>query len=141
MNAVERLQADFRTSGLTIGAHPMRYFRAGLAAEGVWMANELGGLANGRVVEVAGLVICRQQPSTAKGFVFLSLEDETGISNIILAPQVYASERSAVLRYGYLRVKGVLQNQGGVVSIKGEQVRGVESAARAAVAVASHDFC
>ena len=123
MDGMERLQADFRTSGLTIGAHPMRFFREGLVAEGVWRAEELTALGNGRMVEVAGLVICRQQPSTAKGFVFLSLEDETGISNIILSPAGFAEHQRVVRGEGYLRVMGVLQNQGGAVSVKGEVVR------------------
>ena len=140
MEAMDRLQADFRTSGLTIGAHPMRYFRDALTAAGVWRAGELAGLGHGRPVEVAGLVICRQQPSTAKGFVFLSLEDETGIANIILAPLVYAEFRGVILREGYLRVAGRLQNQSGVVSVKGEAVYAVTVRA-AAPRVASHDFC
>ncbi len=140
MEAIDRLRADFRTSGLTIGAHPMQYFRTALTAAGVWRAGELTALGNGRVVEVAGLVICRQQPSTAKGFVFLSLEDETGISNIILTPQVYAEFRPVVLQEGYLRVVGRLQNQSGVVSVKGEAVYPVNLPA-AAPQVASHDFC
>jgi error-prone DNA polymerase len=140
MEAIDRLRADFRTSGLTIGAHPMRYFREALTAAGVWRAGELAGLGNGRTVEVAGLVICRQQPSTAKGFVFLSLEDETGIANIILTPQVYAEFRPVILREGYLRVAGRLQNQSGVVSVKGEAVYPVNLRAEAPL-VASHDFC
>jgi error-prone DNA polymerase len=140
MEAMDRLQADFRTSGLTIGAHPMRYFRDALTAAGVWRAGELAGLGHGRPVEVAGLVICRQQPSTAKGFVFLSLEDETGIANIILAPLVYAEFRGVILREGYLRVAGRLQNQSGVVSVKGEAVYAVTVRAEAP-RVASHDFC
>ena len=140
MEAIDRLQADFRTSGLTIGAHPMRYFREGLTAAGVWRAGELSGLGHGRRVEVAGLVICRQQPSTAKGFVFLSLEDETGIANVILPPPVYAEFRGVILREGYLRVAGRLQNQSGVVSVKGEAVYAVTVRAEAP-RVASHDFC
>jgi error-prone DNA polymerase len=118
----------------------MRYFRDALTAAGVWRAGELAGLGHGRPVEVAGLVICRQQPSTAKGFVFLSLEDETGIANIILAPLVYAEFRGVILREGYLRVAGRLQNQSGVVSVKGEAVYAVTVRAEAP-RVASHDFC
>jgi error-prone DNA polymerase len=100
----------------------------------------LSGLGQGRRVAVAGLVICRQQPSTAKGFVFLSLEDETGIANVILPPPVYAEFRGVILREGYLRVAGRLQNQSGVVSIKGEAVYAVSERAQAP-RVASHDFC
>ena len=83
-------------------------------------------------------MICRQQPGTAKGFVFLTLEDETGIANVILKPNVFSRLRTTVLSHPYLLVEGVLQNQRGVVSVKAHSVRPcpVETAAMAA----SHDF-
>jgi error-prone DNA polymerase len=137
MEELDRLQADFRNSGLSIGAHPMRFARDRLDAQGVLRAGDLWRVGNERFVHVAGLVICRQQPSTAKGFVFLSLEDETGISNIIVPPKLFAEVRTTVLQHAYLLVGGVLQNQSGAISIRARKVGPVRNAQ---VAVKSHDF-
>ena len=137
MEDLDRLQADFRNSGLSIGAHPMRFARDRLDAQGVLRAGDLWRIASERFVHVAGLVICRQQPSTAKGFVFLSLEDETGISNIIVPPKLFAEVRTTVLQHSYLLVGGVLQNQSGAISIRARKVGPVRNAQ---VAVKSHDF-
>ena len=95
-------------------------------------------LPDGRRVRVAGAVICRQQPGTAKGFVFLSLEDETGIANVIVKPDVFTRLRTTILSHAYLLIDGVLQNQRGVVSVKAHSVRPcpVETVAMAT----SHDF-
>jgi error-prone DNA polymerase len=137
MDDLDRLHADFRNSGLSIGAHPMRFARERLDERGVLRAGDLWQVPDERFVRVAGLVICRQQPSTAKGFVFLSLEDETGISNIIVPPKLFAQVRATVLRHSYLLVGGVLQNQRGAVSIRARKVDPVRNAQ---VAVRSHDF-
>jgi error-prone DNA polymerase len=137
MEDLDRLQADFRNSGLSIGAHPMHYARERLDEQGVLRAGDLWAVPNERFVRVAGLVICRQQPQTAKGFVFLSLEDETGISNIIIPPKLFAEVRTTVLQHSYLLVGGVLQNQRGAISIRARKVGPVRSAQ---VAVKSHDF-
>jgi len=137
MEDLDRLHADFRNSGLTIGAHPMHYARERLDRQGVLRAGDLPWVANDRFVHVAGLVICRQQPSTAKGFVFLSLEDETGISNVIVPPKLFAQVRTTVLQQSYLLVGGVLQNQAGAISIRARKVGPV---CNAQVAVKSHDF-
>ena len=138
MNPIERLEADFLNSGLSIGAHPMRFHRETLTRMNVVPAVQVKHLPDGSCVRVAGAVICRQQPGTAKGFVFLSLEDETGIANIILQPDVFARLRPVVLGHAYLLVEGILQNQRGVVSVKAYEVRPcpVPTAALAA----SHDF-
>jgi error-prone DNA polymerase len=137
MEDLDRLQADFRNSGLSIGAHPMHYARERLDEQGVLRAGDLWAVPNERFVRVAGLVICRQQPQTAKGFVFLSLEDETGISNIIIPPKLFAEVRTTVLQHSYLLVGGVLQNQRGAISIRARKVGPVRNAQ---VAVKSHDF-
>lgn len=137
MEDLDRLQADFRNSGLSIGRHPMHYARERLDRQGVLRAGDLWRVADDRFVHVAGLVICRQQPSTAKGFVFLSLEDETGISNVIVTPKLFAQVRTTVLQQSYLLVGGVLQNQGGAISIRARKVGPVRNAQ---VAVKSHDF-
>ena len=88
MTGTERIRADFYGIGLTIGIHPMKLYRDGLRARGVLAAAELKRVRNGRIVKVAGCVICRQRPGTAKGFLFLSLEDETGIANAIVEPGI-----------------------------------------------------
>jgi error-prone DNA polymerase len=137
MEDLDRLHADFRNSGLSIGAHPMLYARERLDAQGVLRAADLAAYPDGRFVRAAGLVICRQQPQTAKGFVFLSLEDETGIANIIIPPKLFAQVRPTVLQHSYLLVAGVLQNQAGAVSIRARKVGPVRNAQ---VAVKSHDF-
>jgi error-prone DNA polymerase len=137
MNSFERLRADFQNSGLTIGPHPMRFCRDELDRKGIVPASRLKDLPDGRVVRVAGGVICRQQPSTAKGFVFLSLEDETGIANIILSPAVFTRLRPIVVQEPYLMVHGILQNQGGVVAVKAGRVEPFQVRGPT---IASHDF-
>ncbi|MGH9351747.1 MAG: error-prone DNA polymerase, partial [Terriglobia bacterium] len=89
MNPEERLRADFKITGLTVGRHPMAWRRAEMQALGVWPAAELHRAPNGKRVRIAGCVICRQRPGTAKGFVFLSIEDETGIANAIVTPDLF----------------------------------------------------
>ena len=138
MNPVERLQADFANTGFSIGAHPMRFCREQLDAMCVVSASQAKHLPDGSLVRVAGMVICRQQPQTAKGFVFLSLEDETGIVNVILKPKVFARLRVTVLSHSYLLIHGILQNQRGVVSVKAVDVRPSPQPANASVP--SHDF-
>jgi error-prone DNA polymerase len=138
MKPVERLQADFAGTGFSIGAHPMRFCREQLNAMHVTSASQAKDLPDGSLVCVAGMVICRQQPQTAKGFVFLSLEDETGIVNIILKPKVFTRLRVTVLSHNYLLVRGVLQNQRGVVSVKAVDVRPSPQPTNASVP--SHDF-
>ena len=136
MDDGERLRADYGGTGLTIGPHPMALRRHDLALRGVTRASDLPQARDGRRVRVAGMVITRQRPGTAKGFVFLTLEDETGISNIIVRPDLFDRERMAVIRHPFLLVDGVLQNQDGVLSIKAERVEGIEGEA----AVDAHDF-
>jgi error-prone DNA polymerase len=122
MTLAERVEADYHTTGLTIGPHPMALVRRTLSARGVVRAIDLANGRPGRRVRVAGAVIIRQRPGTAKGFVFLSLEDETGISNAILTPDVFASHKRTVVDAPYLLVEGILQNQDGAVSVKAERV-------------------
>ena len=93
MDDDERLQADYAGMGLTIGPHPMALRRGELALRGVLRAADLPQARDGRRVRVAGMVITRQRPGTAKGFVFLTLEDETGISNVIIRPDLFDRER------------------------------------------------
>ena len=95
MTPEERLVADFRGTGLTVGLHPMAHHRATLKRQGVRSAIELRDLPDGTRIRIAGSVIARQRPGTAKGFVFLSLEDETGIANAIITPQLFTQNRVA----------------------------------------------
>ncbi len=136
MDPNERLHADYAGMGLTIGPHPMALRREELALRGVLRASDLPQARDGRRVRVAGMVITRQRPGTAKGFVFLTLEDETGISNIIVRPDLFDRERLTVIRQPFLLVEGVLQNQEGVLSVKAERVQGIDGGA----SVDAHDF-
>jgi len=137
MTAEERLVADFRGTGLTTGPHPMAYHRSRLHALGVCRSSELSGIPNGRHVRVAGCVIARQRPGTAKGFVFLSLEDETGVANAILHPEVFQKNRLLVTSAQFLMVEGTLQNQDNVISVRAERVAAL-TITRAPTT--SHDF-
>jgi error-prone DNA polymerase len=118
MTVEERLMADYRGLGLTVGKHPMAYHRELLKRRGIRSAIDLPALANGRAVKVAGAVIVRQRPGTAHGFVFLSMEDETGIANVIVTPDMFERFRVEVTTERFLLVEGVLQNVDGVVSVK-----------------------
>jgi error-prone DNA polymerase len=136
MDAPERLQADYAGMSLTIGPHPMALRRSELALRGVLRAADLPRARDGRRVRVAGMVITRQRPGTAKGFVFLTLEDETGISNVIIRPDLYDRDRTVVVRQPFLMVEGVLQHQDGVLSVRAERVEGIHGAA----SIDAHDF-
>ena len=137
MTSEERLVADFHGTGMTVGPHPMAYYRTELNAMGVLRAIDLETVRNGTYVRVAGAVIARQRPGTAKGFVFLSLEDETGISNAIITPDLFAQHRFTVVGGKFLLIEGRLQNLDNVISVKAARV-GVLPVSEAAVT--SHDF-
>jgi error-prone DNA polymerase len=137
MTSEERLVADFHGTGMTVGPHPMAYYRDELNAMGVLRAIDLADVRNGAIVRVAGAVIARQRPGTAKGFVFLSLEDETGISNAIITPDLFADNRFTVVGGRFLLVEGRLQNIDNVISVK---VSRVEALPVSEAAVHSHDF-
>jgi hypothetical protein len=137
MTESERLVADYAGTGLTVGRHPMALRRDELAMRGVLRAIDLRTERNGRRVRVAGMVITRQRPGTAKGFVFLTLEDETGIANIIVRPDLFARDRLVVVEERFLLVDGVLQHQDGVVSVRAEAVQGMTNAA---IEFDAHDF-
>jgi error-prone DNA polymerase len=141
MTAEERLAADYGGTGVTVGPHPMALRRRSLAAAGVTRAIDLARgtipTIDGARVRVAGSVIVRQRPGTAKGFVFLSLEDETGIANVIVTPGLFARYRWALVNEPLLLVEGILQLQDQVVSVRAQRVQGLP---RPAHVVPSHDF-
>jgi error-prone DNA polymerase len=137
MTHEERLLADFRGTGLTVGSHPLAHHRSTLRAQGVRTAIELRNLPDSTRIRIAGTVIARQRPGTAKGFVFLSLEDETGIANAIVTPQLFMQNRVAVVHERFLLIDGVLQSQDHVISVKAERIRPLHLTRAAAP---SHDF-
>ena len=137
MTVEERLVADFALTGFTNGPHPMAYRRASMNDAGVLRAADLDEIADGTYVRIAGAVIARQRPGTASGFIFISLEDETGISNAIIHPKVYERNMMAVTGGRFLLVEGVLQNQDDVVSVKASSVRVLDLGP---MDMRSHDF-
>jgi error-prone DNA polymerase len=137
MTTDERLAADYMGTGLTTGPHPMAYHRETLRQEGILSADELMQRRSNLPVRIAGCVIARQRPGTAKGFVFLSLEDETGIANIILAPDVFEQNRIVVTRNRFLLIEGPLQNQDGVVHVKAQRIVPLDITS---ADIRSHDF-
>jgi len=137
MTALERLAADYAGTGVTLGPHPMALRREELTRAGILSARALAGARDGRRVRVAGSVIVRQRPGTAKGFVFLSLEDETGIANVIVTPQLFARRRATLVTAPFLLVEGILQMQDGVIAVRAGRV---EPLPGAVPHVPSHDF-
>lgn len=136
MTLPERFHADFSGMNLTTGIHPMALARPRLA--GAWRAADLLLARDGECVTVAGSVICRQRPGTAKGFVFVSLEDETGIANVIVPPRLFERQRFVITREPALRITGRLQNQHGVIHVKARDIEALTEALLPAQA--SHDF-
>jgi len=137
MSDSERLNADFKGTHLTIGKHPMAFHRAALNALGVVPANRLKNVSHGRFVRTAGCVICRQRPGTAKGLLFLSIEDETGVSNAVVMPDVFERERVTLLENAYLMVEGEMQNIENVMTVRAARFQPLHVAE---AAVPSHDF-
>jgi error-prone DNA polymerase len=137
MNAEERLVEDYRGTGLTTGRHPMYYRRAELHSHGILAAQQLRACKDGEYVRTAGCVIARQRPGTAKGFIFISMEDETGIANLIVTPDLYERERVVVTRGKFLLAEGPLQNQDGVIHVKAERILPLS---HRPLELRSHDF-
>jgi error-prone DNA polymerase len=137
MTPVERMAADFAGTGMTIGPHPMTFHRSQMALKGVLRTIDLPRQRPGRRVRVAGCIITRQRPGTAKGFVFLTLEDETGIGNVIITPDVYDEQRLVVVDAAFVIVEGILQHQDGVTAVKAERLSVLQGLP---VTIESHDF-
>ena len=137
MSIDERMSADFQGTGVTIDRHPIAYRRQELNELGITPAIELERMKNGRYVRVAGWVIVRQRPGTAKGFMFISLEDETGVANIIVTPQVFERNRAALTNYPFLLIEGALQNLDRAISVKAGRVEVLEFKTPVAI---SRDF-
>jgi error-prone DNA polymerase len=136
MNPLERLRADFTGTDLTIGQHPMAWMRPQL--KDVWRASDLPKARHGDWLRIAGNVICRQRPGTAKGFVFISLEDETGISNAIVRPDLFEELRLVITEEPFLVIEGELQNVDNVIHVRAEKIERLKH--EQLVGSASHDF-
>ena len=137
MNVEERLVADYAGTGLTVGRHPMFYRRTELRRQNILSASELHTHKHGDFVRAAGCIIARQRPGTAKGFIFISMEDETGIANVIVTPDLYERDRLVVTRSKFLLVEGALQNQDNVIHVKATRLVALSDAA---LETRSHDF-
>jgi len=137
MTRAERMNADFRGTGLTVGRHPVAFHRPELNKLGVCRAIDMQQQPNGSAITIAGWVIVRQRPGTAKGFVFLTMEDETGVANVIVTPQLFDKYRLVLVDHPFLLITGKLQNQDNVFSVKARTVRALSFAVEAAP---SHDF-
>jgi error-prone DNA polymerase len=122
MTYEERLIADFRSTGMTVGPHPMQYRREEMKRMGIYRASDLPHLPNGRRLRIGGCVIARQRPGTAKGMMFMSLEDETGIANAIIAPDLLQKNRVLLISERFVMIEGILQNQDNVIHVRAERV-------------------
>jgi error-prone DNA polymerase len=136
MTLPERVRADYDTMNLTTGPHPMKLLRESLP--NIWRAIDLVHARHGSIVQIAGNVICRQRPGTAKGFVFISLEDETGVSNAIVDPDLFEDFRLVITEEAFLLIEGEVQNSDNVVLIKARQIRAL--AHEQLIGSESHDF-
>ncbi|MDQ2870419.1 MAG: error-prone DNA polymerase [Acidobacteriota bacterium] len=135
MSAVEETAADYRTTQMTTGPHLVEHWRKRLSAQGIFSAAQLKAMPDGRRVKTAGAVIVRQRPGTAKGFVFLTLEDETGMCQAIVRPDLFKEQRAVIVGSGSLIVEGRLQNDG-TLSVRAEKFWPLQEVET----VPSHDF-
>jgi error-prone DNA polymerase len=136
MTLPERVKADYETMNLTTGPHPMKLLREKLP--NIWRAIDLVQARHGSTIQIAGNVICRQRPGTAKGFVFISLEDETGVSNAIVDPDLFERFRLVITEEAFLLIEGQVQNSDGVVLIKARDIKPLVH--ESLVGSESHDF-
>jgi len=136
MTVPERVRADYETMNLTTGPHPMKLLRENLPD--IWRATDLIHAPHGATVRIAGNVICRQRPGTAKGFVFISLEDETGVSNAIVDPELFERFRLLITEEDFLLIEGEVQNSEGVVLLKTREIKPLVH--HRLVGSESHDF-
>jgi error-prone DNA polymerase len=137
MSAAERLVADYEGTGLTLGPHPMAFRRGELLRMRVSRAADLAAFRHGAWVKVAGAVVVRQRPGTAKGFVFLNLEDETGLVNVIVRPALFHRHRLDLVNEPFLLIEGTLQRQDNVTSVRAERLAPLR---HRLASVPSHDF-
>jgi len=137
MTPPEALVADYEGTGLSLGPHPMTFHRARLARLGVTRAADLRGKRHGGPVRVAGAVVVRQRPGTAKGFVFLNLEDESGLVNVVVPPPLFQRYRLTLVEEPFLWVEGTLEHREGVISVRAGRLHPLSHRLRQ---MPSHDF-
>ena len=137
MSDTDEMVADFRGTGMTTGPHPMAFLRDRMARDGGVSAATLSSLPDGRQVRVAGMVIVRQRPGTAKGLYFATLEDETGFANVVVMPDLFATHRALLSTAAFLIMEGRLQARDGVISVLARKMWEIP----AAVEKRSRDFC
>ena len=138
MTPLERTRADYNGTHLTVGPHPMSYLRERCNSLKVWPAADLPKARAGDTIRIAGNVVCRQRPGTAKGFVFITLEDETGISNAIVTPPLFEELRLVITEEPYLLIEGRLQNSQNVIVIQARKIERLPT--DNLTGSASHDF-
>jgi error-prone DNA polymerase len=136
----ERLKADYAVLNLSPSYHPMQFLRPYLG-EGVVGTAHLSGIADGSMVDVAGLVVCRQRPGTAKGFVFLLMEDEFGMANVVVRPDLYARYRSLVRVEPFIRVRGRLERRDGTTNLLAEELKALALPRSLVAPEANEHFC
>ncbi len=137
LTPAESLVADYEGTGLSVGPHPLEFHRPRLARMRVARAADLASMPDRAGIRVAGAVVVRQRPGTAKGFVFLNLEDETGLINVIVRPPLFRRHRLTLVGEPFLFVEGTLQHQDNVISVRAERLWPLQ---HRLAAVPSHDF-
>ena len=137
MTPEERVVADYASTGVTVGRHPTAHYRPQLRSMRVVCSRDLLRLSHGALARIAGAVIARQRPGTAHGFIFLSIEDETGIANAIIHPELYEQHRALVTYAKFLLVEGTLQNIDRVIHIRAHHVEELDLSA---APMESHDW-
>jgi error-prone DNA polymerase len=128
MSLREQIAADYRVQGLSAGHHPMEIFRENASGGGVLRSTDIPGTESGKKVRVSGCVVCRQRPVTAKGVVFLTLEDEHGLVNVIVRPKVYEKYRRITRMEPFIEVEGILQRKDGVTNVVASRLTPLEEA-------------
>jgi error-prone DNA polymerase len=139
MSRFELTESDYRMTGISLNGHPMLHLRPALEPNGIKSARQVARCRDGDRIGVAGLVICRQRPGTAKGFVFLTLEDETGMVNVVVTPKRFEQQALMISTEPLLLVRGTLQIEEGVINLKGESFRALKAQVGAEFAQ-RHDF-
>ena len=134
MEGLQLVEADLNKTGISIGRHPMSFIRRELAERGILSAAELSHLKPGDVVSVAGAVIIRQRPMTAKDVVFITLEDETGHSNFVIMPDKFEEYRSVINQSDYLVIRGIFEQRGMLKALTFRTIEGFTAE------VVSHNF-
>jgi len=136
LTEAEKTALDHLLTGVPTGAHVMSFYRAGLDRRGILRSIDLASFAHGRRVQVAGAIVVKQHPETAKGHVFLSLEDEVGIANVIVRPATYRATKTVIDTSPAIVVEGVLQHVDGVLSVLAARIEPVHLFVR----LAAHEW-